>query len=155
MESISIGRYVAIFTGAFVAAIVAVLLVVALTNYEPHGSIGLVEMLFASFFTGMLFVKHNKRVSTVTERRRLVWLSFVASLLVVAVPIGGFLLYLGISFGLDDLMQGVSETMPKLPVFVWAIIVVVTLGLTYASLYFGYGYFTTRFGNHFLKKDGL
>jgi hypothetical protein len=154
-SQVRIGRYVAIFTAALTAAIAAVLLVVAFTDYEPNGSIGLLEMLFAASLTGMLFVRNNERIPTVAERRKLIWMSFAASLLVVLIPTGGFLGYLAFRFGVGDVMQGISETIPRLPLFVWAIIVLITLGLTYVSLHLGYGFITTRFGKQLAKKNAL
>jgi hypothetical protein len=155
MEQIRINRYLGIFTAALIAVISLCLLAVALTDYTPGGSVGLIQTAFASFFTGMLFVRDNKRLPTNEERRKLVWLSFIVSLLLVLIPLVCFLAYLGFIYGLADLVQGISEFMSKLPGFAWALIVIFTLCLSYLSIFLGYGSLTTQFGKYFLKRDGL
>src|SRR5262245_26910362 len=106
---VRIGRYVWIFTGALVAAFLVVLTLTLLTTYQPGGFIGLLEMIFAAAVTGALFVQNNKRIPTPAERSKLIWWSFAASLLVVLIPLGGFLVYAAFIYGLADVRQGISE----------------------------------------------
>jgi len=153
METANVGRYVALFAAVLVATASVALLVVYLTGWEPNGSVGFVEMLFASSLTGAVFVQRKKRIPTHEERRRLIWLSLAASFAMALTPIAGFLVYCAIRFGIDDLMQGISETLPLLPLFVWAIIVAVTVALTYASLYLGYVTITSRLGKQMSKSS--
>jgi hypothetical protein len=63
--------------------------------------------------------------------------------------------YLAFSFGVSDLMQGISETVPSLPLPVWGIIVLIALGLTYLSLHLGYGLITTRLSKRLATKSAI
>src|SRR5262245_50833658 len=152
---VKLGRYVGIFSAALMSVIAATLLVVVFAEYEANGSIGLIQTLFAASLTGALFVRRNRRIPTPSERRKLVWMSLIASLLIAVVSMGGFLGYLAASFGLDDLRQGISEAVPALPLFVWGMVIVVTLAVTYVTLHLGYGFMTTQFGKQLLKDRAL
>ena len=153
-EPIRIGLYVAAFTAALIAAILAVVSVVVFSDYDPHGSITLMETLFAAFLTGLLFVRNNKRLPTAEERRKLIWMSFGATWVVSLISISGLLGYVALTSGVDDLMQGVSEMIPRRSVLVWAIVGIGTLGLTYLSVHLGYAFATTWFGRRLLPIVG-
>ena len=150
-KPIRLGRYVAAFTAALLAAIAALVSVVVSSDYDPHGSITLIETLFAASLTGLLFVRNNKRLPTAGERRKLIWLSFGATWLVSLILIGGLLGYVALTSGVDELMQGVPEMIPRRSVLVWTIVGIGTLGLTYLSVHLGYGFVTTWIGRRLLS----
>ena len=151
--AVPVGRYVVVFTAAYVAAICAALAVIFLTDFQPSGAVvGLIEILFGSVVAGWWFVRQNGRPPAPQERRKLIWLSLAASVLAVLIPIGGFLAYLGFSFGLEDLKQGISETVPRLPLWVWGAILLVTLGLSYGTLQMGYGFLTNRLARQMARQ---
>jgi len=152
MEQVRIGKYLGIFTAVFISVILIATLIVFLLDVDPGASIGIVEIFVATYFTVMLFVRDHKRLPTREERQKLVWLSFVVSLLLVLIPVICFLVYLGFSYGLADLLQGITEVMPKLPIFVWVLIVTVTISLSYLSVYWGYWLSTAKLGKYFLKQ---
>jgi hypothetical protein len=152
-QPIRLGGYIATFTAALIAAIAAVVSVVVFGDYDPHGSITLIETLFAASLTGLLFVRNNKRIPSAEERRKLIWLSFGASWVVSLISIGGVLGYVALTSGVDDLMQGVSEMIPRRSVLAWAIVGIGTLGLTYISVHLGYGFVTNWFGRRLPKKS--
>jgi hypothetical protein len=152
MQQVRMGKYLGVFAAVFISVILLAMLVLYLLDVNPGGSIEIVEVFVATFFTVMVFVRDNKRLPTREERQKLVWLSFIVSLLLVLIPVICFLAYLGFSYGLSDLMQGIAEFMPKLPVFVWILIAVFTISLSYLSVYWGYWLSTSKLGKYFLKQ---
>ncbi len=152
MEHVRIEKYLGIFTVVFISVIVLAISVVYLLDVDPGASIGLIEVFVATYFTVMLFVRDNKRLPTPKERQKLVWLSFIVSLLTFIIPVICFLAYLGFSYGLADLLQGITEFMPKLPIVAWVMIVVATITLSYLSVFLGYWFSTNKLGKYFLKQ---
>ncbi|WP_199898300.1 ABZJ_00895 family protein [Methylobacillus glycogenes] len=97
------------------------------------------------------FARAQHRLPSKEERQKLVWLSFYASLLVVLIPIAGFLACLGFTYCLADLLQGLDEFLPKLPALVWLLIAIATIVLSYLTVHWGYWIAATRMGKSFLK----
>jgi hypothetical protein len=148
-------RYVLIFAGALVAITAASLIVGIATSWNPTGFINVIQLLFASVLTGMIFVQKNSRLPTAHERRLLTWCSFGIALVFPLIVVGGFLSYLAYRFGLADLRQGLSEQIPSLPFLGWVFVVVLTLAVVYGTLWVGYGFFTNRFGQKVLAARGF
>lgn len=151
MEQIRYGKYVGIFTVTFIAMIVVAVSIFSFIDYDPGGSAGIIEVFVSAVVTVFAFARGHNRLPTKEERQKLVWLSFFASLLVVLIPIAGFLAYLGFTYGLADLLQGLDEFLPKLSALVWLLIAVATIVLSYFTVHWGYWIAATRIGKGFLK----
>jgi hypothetical protein len=151
MEQIRLGKYLGIFTAVFILAVLIAMLIVYLLDVNLGLSSGIIEFFVSSYITVMVFVRDNNRLPTREERRKLVWYSFFVSLLVVIIPLMGLLAYLGFSYGLTDLLQGINEVVPKLPGLAWTGILVFTLVLSYLSMAWSYWISATRLGKYFLK----
>ncbi|WP_148042297.1 ABZJ_00895 family protein [Pseudomethylobacillus aquaticus] len=147
--------YIALFTLVFLIIILLSFAVFTLIEADPPGSLGAAQMLLAAFITGLLFVQNKARLPTREERRYLLRGSFAVTVLIPALIIAGFLTYLAISFGIEDLKLGLAETIPKLPVGLWTVGLLIVLGTGYLSLWFGYGFLTERIGKQMLKRKGI
>ena len=152
MEPVRIGKYLGIFTAALISVTFIAILILYFVDVNPGASIGVIESFIATYLTVMAFVRDNKRLPTSDERRKLVWLSFMVTLLLILIPLICLLAYLGFSYGLADLLQGITEVVPKLPGLVWFLIIVFSLGLSYLSVYWGYWLSTIKLGKYFLKQ---
>lgn len=155
MEQLRLRKYLAIFTLTFIATIVLAISSAYLIEYEPGAGIGVIETFVATLVTTIVFVRDNKRLPTDEERQKLVWQSFFASLFVVLTPIIGFLAYLGFSFGLADLIQGLGEFLPQFAAWIWILIAIFAIGFSYLAVHWGYWLSVTRLAKHFLNDQAI
>lgn len=143
MSDFKMSRYMAMFSGVFIASMILFSALAFLTPFDVGGSAGFIEMLIAAMAAGQLFVKDFGRAPTQQERRRLIWHSYGISLVISAAAAVVLGLYCILVFGAQDLRQLVSELAGELPAAIWLGIFVFALALSYLPLHLGYGLLTT------------
>lgn len=142
-------KYLAFFVAALVGISVLNLLIVTFTGWSSSGQ-SIAQLIIASGSTGLFFVAQNQRLPTTEERRSLVRLSFAASWLVSVVLMSVYLGYLALQFGIEDLRQGLREITSALPVVAMAIILIISIAISYLSIWFGYGFLTRTMSRYVL-----
>ncbi|MDF1822071.1 MAG: ABZJ_00895 family protein [Alcanivoracaceae bacterium] len=128
-----LSRYLWRFSMFYVAFSAADILLAAF-GLDTPGVVGLLITAFSAWFAGRLFLADNSRLPTADERRALVRRSLVI-LLMLSVAIYAVVLAAMGEEARVQMLQPVSE----MPMWVWALIILFGVVITWAALAWGYG----------------
>ena len=150
-EEIKISPYVVRFSLAYAVALIAIALILTVLNLDSNSGTSMAALFTAVVFTIAKFVKDQKRVPTLSERKKLTWLSLMASFAVSLVLAVGVIALTG-QLSLIAQLPSVLEQLGGLMVVGAFVFITAIYSLT---LWFSYGWFAKAQYRAMEKKGEL
>jgi hypothetical protein len=134
--------------GRYMAALVAVQAIVAgigvalvlLWDVDLGSGTGTAAIIGSALAVASMFVKDMRRSPTPAERSRLTWWSLAATYAFSLVAVGIFIAVTAM-LGYGDDLREIGKALANLPLFMWFIIIAVTVGINWCLFYFTYRFY--------------
>lgn len=129
--------YIIRFSLAYAAALILIAIIMEVLKVDSSTGSSMGSLIAAVSYTAFTFVKDHKRMPSTDERKKLTWLSLVASFIISLVLVIAFLGVVGELGLLTQLPSLLSQVGPFLMLGVFLFVV----GIYYAGLWVSYGWF--------------
>ncbi len=139
-QAVDIKKYLIRFGMIYTIGIVAASLLLGLLEFDGGSGVSIAILVVAAMQTATQFILDNKRVPNKDEKSKLIWLSFLLSVLV---SVGLILVVLLVLSGMEGLAE-IPQLIAQFNIFVIVIPIVVVSLLHVGLLHLSYGRLATK-----------
>ena len=133
-----IRKYVLNFSLAYLIIIISLLVVSQFIDF-PGSVSSIVSLFSAAVYASSKFVMDQKRIPSVSEKRKLVWWCLLSSVVLSTSVVLTFIIF---DIGFDSFMDMIGILLDQLSLWIIAISIVISLLIQYLALSYSFGSFT-------------